>query len=165
MRGRLAVALGAIIAVGVFGAPATASHEGTSGLRLRIEGDCFYHYVTQPPYSYVGLAAEVSAYENREDVIQIRTRYLVQYRATFTGDAWTTYQEWSHRKFTTNGETVRYDEGSPSLYIGGEPDQVQDYRLIVTVSWVRSDGSYVHKFTAAQAIDGRCSDKTYPTAA
>ena len=161
MRARFVVLLAAVMVVGVFGAPASASHEGTPGLRLRIEGDCFYHYVTKPPYLYAGLAAEVSAYESRDDVVQIRVRYLVQYR--YTDPAWVTYQEWSHRKFTTNGETVRYDEGTASPYIGGEPDQAQDYRLIVTVSWVRSDGSYVHKFTAAQAIDGVCSDKTYPT--
>lgn len=164
MRARLALLLGAVIAVGSLGAPANASHEGIPGLRLRIEGDCFYHYVTQPPYQYAGLAAEVNAYENRDDVAQIRVRYLVQYRSTATADAWTTYQEWSHRKFTTNGETVRYDEGTASLYIAGEPNQVTDYRLIVTVTWVRPDGSYVHKFTAAQAIDGVCSDKTFPAA-
>ena len=161
MGRRLAVTIAAVIAVGVLGVPANATHEGTPGLRLEIEGDCFY--LGPAPYVYAALAADVSAYESRDDVSAIRTRYLLQYRSP-GATAWSTYTEWSNRKLTVNGETVRYDEGTAQAYIAGEPDQVTDYRLVITVTWIGPAEKYTHRFTAAQAIDGVCSDRTYPAA-
>jgi hypothetical protein len=159
MGRRLAVTIATVIAVGMLGAPAHATHEGTPGLRLSIEGDCFY--LGPPPYTYAALGAEVSAYESRDDVSAIRVRYVLQYRSP-GATGWATYTEWSHRKLTVNGETVRYDEGTSQAYVGGKPDQATDYRLVVTVTWVGPSATYSHRFTAAQAIDGACSERTYP---
>lgn len=166
MKRRLGALLGAVVAFALLAVPAAANHQGLTGLQLNIQGNCFYNYVTSGAYQYAGLGADVSAFENRGDVVQIRVRYLVQYRSASTTDVWTTYVDWTRREFTTNGDTVRYDEAIPSVYIGGDPSQVQDYRVILTVTWIRpTGGNVVHKFTAAQVIDGVCSERIYPSPA
>ena len=161
MGRRLAVTIAAVLAVGVLGAPANATHEGTPGLRLQVEGECFYH--GPAPYSVVYFGGEVSAYESRDDVSAIRVRYMVQYRSPGT-TAWTLYTEWTNRKLTSNGETLRYDEGY-GIGITAEPgDDETDYRMVVAVTWVGPTNTYTHRFVAALVIDGVCSEKTYPTA-
>jgi hypothetical protein len=162
MRRRLAVAIAAVLAVGVLGAPASATHEGTPGLRLQVEGECFYQ--GSAPYTVVYFGGEVSAYESREDVSAIRVRYIVQYR-TPGQTAWAFYTEWTNRRLTTNGQTVRYDEGY-GIGISPEPgDDETDYRIVVVVTWVGPTATYTHRFVAALVIDGVCSERTYPTAA
>ena len=162
MGRRLAVTIAAVLAVGVLGAPANATHEGTPGLRLAIEGECFY--LGPAPYFNAVLGAEVRAYESRDDVTAIRVRYMVQYRSP--GQAvWTTFQDWTNQKLTANGERVRYDEGATVVVESGKPGQdLTDYRVVVTVTWAGPTARYTHRFVAAQTIDGVCSEKTYPTA-
>ena len=161
MGRRLAVTIAAVLAVGVLGAPANATHEGTPGLRLQVEGECFYH--GPAPHTTVYFGGEVSAYESRDDVSAIRVRYMVQYR-TPGQTAWLPYTEWTNRKLTANGETVRYDEGY-GIGITTDPgDDETDYRIVVAVTWAGPTATYTHRFVPALVIDGVCVERTYPTA-
>ena len=162
MGRRLAVTIATVLAVGVLGAPANATHEGIPGLGLEIEGECFYGGVGSPfGYLYAALSADVRAYESRDDVSVIRVQYINWSRLPGE-DTWGLFSNWSHRDATANGETVRYDEGS-TFGIGG--DDPPDYRMVIKVTWIGPTATYTHRFTAAKVIDGVCSEeRSYPAA-